>query len=146
MIQYSLKCDQDHSFESWFQSGEAFDKLKAAGHVTCAVCGSGDVRKAIMAPRVTTARKKAAPVRPNDQAPSPRQDDMAKAMAEMRKQIEDNSTWVGKDFATEARSMYLGDTPERAIWGEANFEDAKSLIDDGVPVAPLPFGPKSKSN
>ena len=140
MIKYALKCDANHSFESWFQSAEAFDKLKAAGHVSCAVCGSTQVEKALMKPRVTTARKKAAVPVEAPAAPS------EMALAEMRKKIEENSTWVGGSFAKEARAMHEGTSPERAIWGEANFEDAKSLIDDGIPVAPLPFGPKSKSN
>ena len=62
MIQYTLKCDQDHRFDSWFQSGEAFDKLKAAGMVACAVCGSANVDKAIMAPRVRPARTASAAI------------------------------------------------------------------------------------
>jgi hypothetical protein len=64
----------------------------------------------------------------------------------MRKQVEENSEYVGTNFATEARSMHLGDAPERAIFGEAKPEEAKSLIEDGIPVAPLPFVPKRKSN
>ncbi|WP_114284958.1 DUF1178 family protein [Candidatus Halocynthiibacter alkanivorans] len=59
MIRYALKCNQDHSFESWFQSGGAFDALNAAGHVQCPLCGSADVKKAIMAPRVRPARSAA---------------------------------------------------------------------------------------
>ena len=151
MIKYTLKCDQNHTFESWFQSAEAFDTLKQSGHLSCAVCGSSDVSKAMMMPRVTTARKKAqAPAPQETQAPPPALAEPASEMevkiAEMRKQVEENSTWVGKDFAKEARAIHDGDAPERPIWGEAKFDDAKSLIEDGVPVAPLPFGPKSKAN
>ena len=56
MIQYALKCKEGHQFDSWFQNAEALDKLRQAGMVTCAVCGSPHVEKAIMAPRVRPAR------------------------------------------------------------------------------------------
>lgn len=68
------------------------------------------------------------------------------ALKKMRKNVEDNATYVGGNFAKEARAQHLGDVPDRPIWGEAKPEDAKSLIDDGIPVAPLPFVPKSKTN
>lgn len=67
-------------------------------------------------------------------------------MTKLRKDVEDNSDYVGKDFAAEARKMHDGDAPERAIWGESKLDDAKKLIDDGVPVMPLPFVPKRKTN
>lgn len=60
--------------------------------------------------------------------------------------VEDNSDYVGSNFATEARKMHLGDAPERSIYGEAKLEDAKALIDDGISVMPLPFMTKRKTN
>ena len=143
MIQYSLKCENDHSFDSWFASADAYDKLADNGMVSCAVCGSTKVSKAIMAPRVRTTKGKEAPVAPT----LPTEKSAAEqAMAEMRAQVEQNSEYVGTNFATEARSMHLGDAPERAIFGEAKPEEAKSLIEDGIPVTPLPFMPTRKSN
>ena len=143
MIQYSLKCENDHSFDSWFASADAYDKLADNGMVSCAVCGSTKVSKAIMAPRVRTTKGKEAPA-----APTLPTEKFAteQAMAEMRAQVEQNSEYVGTNFATEARSMHLGDAPERAIYGEAKPEEAKSLIEDGIPVTPLPFMPTRKSN
>jgi hypothetical protein len=143
MIQYSLKCENDHSFDSWFASAGAYDKLADNGMVSCAVCGSTKVSKAIMAPRVRTTKGKEAPVAPT----LPTEKSAAEqAMAKMRAQVEQNSEYVGTNFATEARSMHLGDAPERAIYGEAKPEEAKSLIEDGIPVTPLPFMPTRKSN
>ena len=143
MIQYSLKCENDHSFDSWFASADAYDKLADNGMVSCAVCGSTKVSKAIMAPRVRTTKGKEAPFAPT----LPTEKSAAEqAMAEMRAQVEQNSEYVGTNFATEARSMHLGDAPERAIYGEAKPEEAKSLIEDGIPVTPLPFMPTRKSN
>jgi len=143
MIQYSLKCENDHSFDSWFASADAYDKLADNGMVSCAVCGSTKVSKAIMAPRVRTTKGKEAPVAPT----LPTEKSAAEqAMAKMRAQVEQNSEYVGTNFATEARSIHLGDAPERAIYGEAKPEEAKSLIEDGIPVTPLPFMPTRKSN
>ncbi|KIC41308.1 hypothetical protein RA27_11840 [Ruegeria sp. ANG-R] len=151
MIQYALKCSKGHSFDSWFQSAAAFDKLSAAGMVTCARCGCDKVEKAIMTPRVRPARKAVAEPAPVDPAPdqinvatpSP---DVQEILGELRRKVEENSDYVGKDFASEARKIHLGDAPERAIYGEAKPEEAKSLIEDGVPVAPLPFVPSRKTN
>jgi hypothetical protein len=143
MIQYSLKCENDHSFDSWFASADAYDKLADNGMVSCAVCGSTKVSKSIMAPRVRTTKGKEAPTAPTLPTEKSAEE---QAMAEMRAKVEQNSEYVGTNFATEARSMHLGDAPERAIYGEAKPEEAKSLIEDGIPVTPLPFMPTRKSN
>jgi hypothetical protein len=141
MIQYALKCEHGHQFDSWFKSAAAFEALEAAGHLSCAVCGSAGVSKAIMAPRVSTATKE-----PDAGALTKPQTEAEQAMVELRKHVEENADYVGRDFASEARSMYLGTSPERAIYGEANGAEAKALIEDGVPVAPLPFVPNRKAN
>ncbi|WP_299283463.1 DUF1178 family protein [uncultured Tateyamaria sp.] len=151
MIKYSLKCGDGHVFESWFASSEAYDTLRAAGHVACVACGSGEVSKSIMAPRVATARSKIETTAAADEAPvpGPLNAPISKAetaLARMRDAVEKNATYVGGNFAKEARDMYLGDTPDRPIWGEANAKEAKALIEDGVPVAPLPFLPTRKAN
>lgn len=144
MIKYTLKCGDDHTFESWFANAAAFDSLKAAGHVVCAVCGSDRVAKAIMAPRVSTGIERVeAPVA---QTPAEPAAQGGADLSRMRAEVEKNATYVGKDFARDARDMHLGDVPDRPIWGEASLQEAKSLIEDGVPVAPLPFGPSRKVN
>lgn len=152
MIQYALKCSQGHTFDSWFQSAEAYDKLAAAGMVTCAVCGCDKVEKAMMTPRVRPGR--AAPLaQPQDVAPASGQisvatptPDVEEVLAELRQKIEDNSDYVGQDFAREARKIHLGEAPDRAIYGEARPDEAKALLEDGVPVTALPFIPSRKTN
>ncbi|GAA6207207.1 DUF1178 family protein [Cognatishimia sp. WU-CL00825] len=151
MIQYSLKCAQNHRFDSWFQSASAFDKLKSAGMVSCAICGDTQVSKAIMAPRVRPARSasevtEASTEIAEDKPLSGPASPSEQALAELKKQVEANSDYVGGNFANEARAIHTGDAPERAIYGEANAQEAKSLIEDGIPVAPLPFRPGRKSN
>lgn len=134
MIRFHLKCDQNHEFESWFQSGEAFEKLVAAGMVNCTSCGSAKVSKSIMAPAVSTSSEIV--------APKP----IESAIAELRDKVEANSDYVGRGFAKEARDMHDGVVPERPIYGEANLQEAKKLVDDGIPVVPLPFVPRKKTN
>ena len=137
MIKYALKCDDGHGFESWFASAEAYDSLLAAGHVACATCGSLKISKALMAPPVKTART--ADAAPDD-------GDKAAALAKLRAEVEAKATYVGGNFASEARAQHLGDVPDRPSYGEAGPDEAKALIEDGVPVAPLPFIPTRKAN
>jgi hypothetical protein len=141
MIHFQLKCAQDHGFDSWFQSGAAFDALKAAGHVACPVCGSVEVEKALMAPSV--ALRKAPDAAPALRGP---ENDMEAALAALRRQVEENSDYVGMNFVTEARRIHSGEAPERAIYGEARLDEARKLLEEGVPVAPLPFLPARKTN
>lgn len=145
MIRYALTCDRDHSFESWFKSADAYEALRASGHVACAVCGSANVAKDLMAPAVRPARKAAAS-RGAQGALSAPQGEVEAALAAMRRQIEENSEYVGLNFVAEARAMHDGDAPERAIYGEARLDEARRLLEDGVPVAPLPFLPARKTN
>ena len=141
MIQYSLKCENDHAYDSWFQSAEAYDKLCSAGLLSCEICGSTKVSKAIMAPHVNSSKKR------SNLAPSvPEKTDMERAVEDLRTHVESTSEYVGTKFVQEARDIYLGDKPERPIYGEAKPEEAKKLIEDGVPVMPLPFRPKKKTN
>ncbi|MEM6588135.1 MAG: DUF1178 family protein [Pseudomonadota bacterium] len=144
MIQFTLKCDKGHRFDSWFASNAAFEKLQRNGMAVCPVCGSTHVEKALMAPRVRDSKATAdVPAeRPLTSDPSPAE----QAMAEMRRHVEENSEYVGLNFAQEARDIHNGDAPDRAIYGEAKPKEAKALIEEGVPVAPLPFVPGRKSN
>lgn len=138
MIRYTLKCDRDHAFESWFQSAGAFDALENAGQLACPACGSSKVAKALMAPAVKPAEQSARPLTA--------QTEQEKLLASMRRHIEENSEYVGMNFASEARAIHAGDAPDRAIYGEARADEARSLIEEGVPVAPLPFLPARKAN
>lgn len=139
MINYSLKCANGHVFESWFQSATAFEKLHSSDLVTCSVCGSTQVQKAIMAPRVKKSDKG------SDSLPIVQSEKDSK-IAELKKYVETNSDYVGQNFAQEAREMHEGTAPERSIYGEARPEEAKKLLEDGIPVLPLPFAPKRKTN
>lgn len=151
MITYTLKCADGHQFDSWFQSATAFDKLKTAGMIACAVCGSESVEKALMAPSVRPARKASTDLPPTPEASSEKPlstpaNPAEQALAALKKKIEATSDNVGLNFASEARAIHDGSAPERSIYGEARADEAKKLIADGIPVAPLPFLPGRKSN
>lgn len=142
MIKFSLKCDQNHRFDSWFQSSGAFDALAQAGHLTCPECGSSQITKELMAPRVST--RDDTPDAPSVPAITNPPEEVARAIAELRQKVEKNSDYVGDRFASEARAIHDGDVPERAIHGEAKPEEARALIEDGIEIMPLPFAPKRK--
>ncbi len=140
MIRYDLTCKNGHAFDSWFASASAYDALERAGQLSCVVCGDARVSTALMAPSVSENVK--APARRLSEPGNP----LERAMAELRRKVESSSDYVGDAFAREARAMHEGKTPERAIHGEARLDEARRLIEDGIPVAPLPFAPKRRTN
>ncbi len=151
MIRYTLKCENAHQFESWFKSADAFQSLAASGMVECPGCGSSNVDKSLMTPGVSTSKTKATDAAPTSamesqpvvSAPDPK---LTKALSALRKHVEENSEYVGQNFAKDATAMHLGDMPTRSIYGEVAPEDAKRLAEDGIPALPLPFVPKARTN
>jgi len=140
LIRFSLKCSQDHSFESWFQSSEAFEKLAAAGLISCIDCGDSHITKSLMTPKLNTRKTK------SKISLTVPMSDKENALAKLKAAVEKNSDYVGMNFASEARAMHDGEQPARSIYGEARPEEAKALIEDGIRVAPLPFMPKRQTN
>lgn len=147
MIRYALKCRNDHGFESWFQSAEAYDSLRASGLVVCPECQDEAVEKSLMSPQVASSRKKAqkpdGTIKPMINAPDPQ---VAEAIRKLRDHVEKTSDYVGDRFVTEARAMHEGDAPHRSIYGEVRADEAKKLLEDGVPAVPLPFIPRQKTH
>ena len=135
MIRYALRCANGHDFDSWFRSSDGYDAMRAAGQVSCGTCGSTEVQKALMAPAVSEPRPISTPKSPAETA-----------LDKLRQHVEKTSDYVGSNFVAEARAMHQGSRPERAIHGEARVEEARKLIEDGVPIAPLPFLPRQKAN
>ena len=158
MIRYALQCAQAHAFESWFRDSDAFDDQKAAGHVTCPLCGSSDVSKALMAPAVRTRRAVEARAEPpgaptstpdGGSVPVAMADEHAVKLRAMMRAFRDhvvaNSTNVGAAFAEEARKIHEGVTVERPIRGEASPDDVRSLLEDGIEIMPLPAFPEDRN-
>jgi hypothetical protein len=129
MILFTLRCAGEHEFEGWFRNNAAYDAQSAAGEIACPVCGDSKITKAPMAPQISRSR--------GDAQPTPEQ--MRKALTELRRQVEANSDYVGDRFAEEARRIHYGETDKRSIYGEASADDAKSLHDEGIEFARIPW-------
>ena len=138
MIKYALGCAQGHAFDSWFPDSAAYDKQRKRGFVVCPECGSTRVEKAIMAPAVVGGERPAL-----DEGPAIVVDDRRRQAREflvrMRREIEANTDDVGAKFPQVARAIHLGEERERAIRGLASLAEAKSLLEDGVGVLPVPM-------
>ena len=160
MIRYTLNCDRDHAFESWFQNSAAFEKQTKRGLVTCPVCGSAKVGKAMMAPRVSASLAEpalpqlAAPATPSPaphapQSPvsasvamtSPQERELRKKLKELRDHVTKNAHYVGPQFPEQARKIHYGEIEHRSIYGEASPDEAKELHEEGIEFHPLPVLP-----
>lgn len=137
MIAFDLRCPADHVFEAWFGSSASYEEQRAGGLLSCPICGSEEIEKAVMAPNI--------PAKGNRQAAAKDLSDPAQvkaaiaALAKAQADALDKSQWVGRAFAQQARAMHDGEIDHAPIHGEASAAEARSLIEDGVPVAPLPF-------
>lgn len=141
MIKYALICVGEHPFEGWFATSVDYDDQAARGLVECPVCGSGDVRKQIMSPAVSGTK-----LRGSDADADPKvRSMMMEALRRVRSHVTDNFDYVGDKFAAEARAIHEGASEDRGIYGEASPKEVRGLIEDGVPVAPLPPEPPKKS-
>ena len=157
MIHYSLVCHKGHDFESWFQNSAAYDKQVKRGLVSCPLCGSAKVEKAIMAPRLARKDKStpiAAPAEgsaPSAEAPtpvamiSPQEKEFRAKLKELRDHLTANADNVGKKFPEEARKMHYGEIEHRSIFGEASPQDAKDLHEEGIEFHPLPVLPDERN-
>jgi hypothetical protein len=165
MIRYALSCDQGHVFESWFANSVAYDKQAKRALVTCPVCGSAKVEKAMMAPRLARAdiAGPQPPVPPNlppvpfAQTPTPvpaktpvamvsaAEHELRQKLKELRDHVTKNASYVGQRFPEEARKIHYGEAEHRSIYGEASAEEAKALHEEGIEFHPLPVLPDDKN-
>jgi hypothetical protein len=156
MIHYTLRCERGHAFESWFQSSSAYEAQEKRKLVNCPVCGSAKVERAIMAPQIVSKRGR------EDAAPAPaattdvtapastplmmaQERELRAKIKELRDHIVKNADNVGERFPNEARKMHYGDIEHRPIYGEATPDEARSLIEEGVEVSPLPVLPDDRN-
>lgn len=135
MIVFDLKCTHAHVFEAWFGSSTDYEDQRARGLLTCPICGDADIAKAVMAPNIP-AKGNRAPATPGT-PPDPKA--LMAALAQMQAKMLEGSQWVGMSFADKARAMHAGEETVAPIHGQASLAEAKALIEDGVPVAPLPL-------
>ena len=159
MIVFTLRCRDGHEFETWFRDGAAYERQARRSLVACPECGSTEVEKAVMAPRLGRSTKsdaapreaprEAAPenaavpptVAPPDRPPTPAE--FRRALQVLRHYVETNCENVGKGFADEARRIHKGEAKARGIYGDATPAEAEKLAEDGIEVAALPWVPSS---
>lgn len=144
MIVFDLRCGQHHVFEAWFGSSEDFASQSARGLVSCPICDDRNIVKAVMAPAVAAKSNKTGDTK--------RKTDLAK-LAAMQSEIESRCDYVGQSFASEARARHSSPQsgapdadPPRGIIGETSIAEAMALIEDGIPVSPLPFRSRRTAN
>lgn len=162
MIRYDLVCSAPHAFDGWFRSSADFDAQSARGLVTCPVCGSAEVGKALMAPAVRTRGTAVAPVSDLEAAATvaakvetpppvpvglfpPEAAEMLAKLREIKQKLTANSENVGDRFPEEARKIHYGDAPERPVHGQATPDEARALIEEGVEIMPLPILPDERN-
>ena len=135
MIKYQLNCGDGCSFEGWFRSSDDFEVQADKARLECPLCGSTDIRRAIMAPAVMK-RNAVAPEGRGDRVAM--HEAMADAARRARDYVEKNFDYVGDQFPEEARRIHYGESDARNIFGEASKVEVAELVEEGVPVAPVP--------
>ncbi|MHB2267871.1 DUF1178 family protein [Aliihoeflea sp. PC F10.4] len=141
MIRFNLVCDAGHEFDGWFRSNDDFTNQQESGYVSCPVCHSQKVGKALMAPAVSTGRKREKIAL----AVGEEQKQALAKLKEMADAVRQNADYVGDKFADEARKIHFGETEKRGIYGEASVDEVKSLAEDGVEFMPLPVFPEDRN-
>jgi len=146
MILYNLRCRKGHEFEAWFRDSAAYDGQAEAGKVICPTCGNRRVEKAPMAPRLAKGRDKTAPAAnlpekaiPATGGTATNSPEVLKALRELRKQVEANCDYVGREFAEEARKIHYGETDPHGIYGETSDDEARALKDEGIDFCRVPW-------
>ena len=134
MIKYNLKCHQDHEFESWFSNSEEFDKLNKKNLLECIYCSSKKINKSIMAPMITNSKKEEQIEIINAEFKKEKNE-----LLKLRKYIEKNFDYVGKDFSKKVREVYYDKNNKKAIYGKATTEEKEELADEGIDLITIPW-------
>ena len=145
MIKFTLTCDRNHEFESWFQNSETFDHQAAKGLVECPQCHSVKVSKAIMAPFVavkTRIDKSHGEGAAREIALASEQMEIRAKIRALHEHVTKNAEDVGEKFPEEVRKQHFGESEEKPIYGKASAEDVSELLEEGIPVFPLPDLPE----
>ena len=135
MIKYNLKCSNEHEFESWFSNSHEFDKLNKKGLLECIYCSSKKINKSIMAPMVSYAKNK-------DELIEKLSKDFKKEknkLLKLRKYIEKNFDYVGKDFSRKVREVYYDKKSNKAIYGTTTSDEREELTEEGIDLLSIPW-------
>ena len=153
MIRYALVCARGHDFDSWFQSSAAYDRQAKRALITCPICGTSKVKKAIMSPHLADTRRRTELAAAETSSPeakpvtmiSPQERELRQKLRDLREHVTKSADYVGRKFPEEARKMHYGEAERRSIYGEASPQQAKELDDEGVEFYPLPVLPDEQN-
>lgn len=146
MIRYRLVCRKGHEFDGWFKNSASYDDQVAGKQLSCPHCASKSITKALMAPNVATRGPEPAQDAELMERQSPDTDNEFREVAKkIREHVERNADYVGTGFTEEARKIHYGETDPHGIYGEATPTQLKELIDEDIPIYPLPALPEDKS-
>ena len=136
MIRYSLICSAEHAFDGWFRSSADYEAQADHGLLSCPVCGSPEVDKALMAPAVPARKQQA----PSEQMMliGDRETEIRGMIRKLREEVTRNAEDVGPRFAEVARQMHEGEVEKNSVYGVATPDEVRSLRDDGIEFHPLP--------
>ena len=132
MIKYILKCKEGHEFESWFSNSDEFDKLDKKRMLECIYCSSKKITKSIMAPMISNSKN-------NDELINNNFKSEKKKLIELRKYIEKNFEYVGKDFSKKVREVYYDKKSKKAIYGTATSDEREELAEEGIDLFSIPW-------
>ena len=132
MIKYNLKCQNNHEFESWFSDSDEFDKLDKKGLLECIYCTSKKINKTIMAPMISNSKNK------KDELENINRNDKDQLL-KLRKFIEKNFEYVGKDFTRKVREVYYDKKNNKAIYGSTTPEEREELAEEGIDLLSIPW-------
>ena len=135
MIKYNLKCQNEHEFESWFSNSHEFDKLNKKDLLECIYCSSKKINKSIMAPMVSYAKNK-------DELIEKLSKDFKKEknkLLKLRKYIEKNFDYVGKDFSRKVREVYYDKKSNKAFYGTTTSKEREELAEEGIDLLSIPW-------
>ena len=135
MIKYNLKCQNDHEFESWFSNSEEFEKLNKKKLLECIFCSSKKINKSIMAPMISNSKNKDDELNLiNKKLKSEKI-----KLYNLRKYIERNFDYVGKDFSKKVREVYYDNKNRKAIYGTTTPEEREELAEEGIDLLSIPW-------
>ena len=136
MIKYNLKCHNDHEFESWFSNSKEFYKLNKKNLLDCIYCSSKKISKSIMSPMISNSKNKSdQQMNITDNAVK----NEKQKLLELRKFIEKNFDYVGKDFSKKVREVYYDKKNNKAIYGTATFKEREELAEEGIDLLSIPW-------
>tara|TARA_X000000950_G_scaffold238048_1_gene289932 strand:- start:474 stop:896 length:423 start_codon:yes stop_codon:yes gene_type:complete len=135
MIKYNLKCNHDHEFESWFSNSKEYEKLNKKGFLECIYCSSKKINKSIMAPTILNSKEKEKKIDTINQDFK----DEKNNLLNLRKYIEKNFDYVGKDFSKKVREVYYDKKNKKAIYGKVTPQEREELAEEGIDLISIPW-------